>query len=145
MANEDPYDLQRFINAQESTYERALTELRSGQKRSHWMWFIFPQIEGLGQSPTSKYYAIRSAAEARAYLAHPLLGARLRECTEAVLAFQGRPVSEIFGFPDDLKFGSCMTLFADIAGGDSVFERVLEQVLDGQRDEQTLRLLGRRG
>jgi len=143
MTNDDPHDLNRFTNAQEGVYERALAELKSGQKRSHWMWFIFPQVEGLGQSPTSKYYAIKSAAEARAYLAHPLLGVRLRECAEAVLALEGRSASEVFGFPDDLKFRSCMTLFAEIAGADSVFAHVLQKVFNDQKDRQTLEFLNR--
>lgn len=143
MTNDDPHDLNRFINAQEGVYERALAELKSGQKRSHWMWFIFPQVEGLGQSPTSQYFAIKSVAEARAYLAHPLLGARLRECAEAVLALKGRPASEVFGFPDDLKFRSCMTLFAEIAGADSIFAYVLQKVFNDQRDRQTLEFLTR--
>ncbi|MBN1922318.1 MAG: DUF1810 domain-containing protein [Anaerolineae bacterium] len=143
MGNNDPYDLQRFISAQEGVYERALAELHSGQKRSHWMWFIFPQVEGLGQSPTSQYYAIKSTVEAREYLAHPILGVRLRECAEAVLALEGCSASEVFGFPDDLKFRSCMTLFAEIAGADSVFTRVLKKVFDDQRDRQTLEFLSR--
>jgi len=143
MTNDDPHDLNRFINAQEGVYERALAELKSGQKRSHWMWFIFPQVEGLGQSPTSQYFAIKSVAEARAYLAHPLLGARLRECAEAVLALKGRSASEVFGFPDDLKFRSCMTLFAEIAGADSIFAYVLQKVFNDQRDRQTLEFLTR--
>ncbi|OQA18686.1 MAG: hypothetical protein BWY63_01966 [Chloroflexi bacterium ADurb.Bin360] len=143
MTNDDPHDLNRFINAQEGVYERALAELKSGQKRSHWMWFIFPQVEGLGQSPTSQYFAIKSVAEARAYLAHPLLGARLRESAEAVLALKGRSASEVFGFPDDLKFRSCMTLFAEIAGADSIFAYVLQKVFNDQRDRQTLEFLTR--
>ena len=138
----DPYDLQRFLRAQEPIYATALAELRGGQKRSHWMWFIFPQIEGLGQSPTSKYYAIKSLAEAQAYLQHPLLGPRLQECAEAVLAIEGRSAAEIFGFPDDLKLRSSMTLFAALAGPDSVFARVLERFYDGRPDEQTLRIGG---
>ena len=143
MTNDDPHDLNRFTNAQEGVYERALAELKSGQKRSHWMWFIFPQVEGLGQSPTSQYFAIKSVAEARAYLAHPLLGARLRESAEAVLALKGRSASEVFGFPDDLKFRSCMTLFAEIAGADSIFAYVLQKVFNDQRDRQTLEFLTR--
>jgi len=139
---DDPHDLQRFLRAQEPTYATALAELRSGQKRSHWMWFIFPQIEGLGQSPTSKYYAIKSLAEARAYLQHPVLGSRLRECAEAVLAIEGRSAAEIFGFPDDLKLRSSMTLFAALDGPNSVFARVLERFYGGRPDEQTLRIVG---
>jgi len=139
---DDPHDLQRFLRAQEPTYATALAELRSGQKRSHWMWFIFPQIEGLGQSPTSKYYAIKSLTEAQAYLQHPVLGPRLRECAEAILAIEDRSAAEIFGFPDDLKLRSSMTLFAALAGADSVFARVLERFYDGRPDGQTLRIVG---
>lgn len=139
---DDPYDLQRFLRAQEPIYATALAELRGGQKRSHWMWFIFPQIEGLGQSPTSKYYAIKSLTEAQAYLQHPVLGPRLRECAEAILAIEGRSAAEIFGFPDDLKLRSSMTLFAALAGADSVFARVLERFYDGRPDGQTLRIVG---
>jgi uncharacterized protein (DUF1810 family) len=113
---DDPFDLARFTSAQESVYDRALAEVRNGQKRSHWMWFIFPQIDGLGFSSTAKHYAIKSAEEARQYLMHPVLGPRLRECTEAVLAVNGRTASQIFGSPDDLKLRSCMTLFDSVAG-----------------------------
>jgi len=137
----DPQDLNRFLEAQEKVYPRVLTELQNGRKRSHWMWFIFPQIDGLGFSSTAKFYAIKSREEARAYLEHPLLGARLRECTEAVLANSDRTIPEIFGYPDDLKFKSCMTLFEAVAEPGSVFEQVLDQCLDGQRDERTLALL----
>jgi uncharacterized protein (DUF1810 family) len=142
MADNDPYSLSRFINAQETIYESVLAELRSGQKRSHWMWFIFPQIEGLGHSPTSKYYAIKSLDEAREYLNHPILGSRLVECAEIILGIEGRTASEIFGFPDDLKLRSCMTLFSCAAEADSMFDRVLEKYFDGKQDNETLKLLG---
>jgi uncharacterized protein (DUF1810 family) len=142
MADNDPYSLSRFINAQETIFEVVLAELRSGQKRSHWMWFIFPQIEGLGHSPTSRYYAIKSLDEAREYLNHPILGSRLVECAEILLGIEGRTASEIFGFPDDLKFRSCMTLFACIANSASVFDRVLEKYFGGKQDENTLGWLG---
>src|SRR5579883_1362213 len=108
----DPYNLNRFVEAQEDAYERALAEIRNGRKESHWMWYIFPQFDGLGFSATSKRYAIKGVAEAEAYLAHPVLGPRLRECTEATLHVEGRSASDIFGSPDDLKLRSCATLFA---------------------------------
>src|SRR5207244_3324635 len=123
----DPFDLARFTSAQEAVYDHALAEIRGGDKRSHWMWFIFPQMDGLGFSPTAQHYAIKSPEEARAYLAHPILGPRLRECAEAVLAVEGRSASEIFGSPDDLKLNSCMTLFETVAGQGSVFGQVLDK------------------
>ncbi|HSB33720.1 MAG TPA: DUF1810 domain-containing protein [Nitrospirota bacterium] len=138
----DPYDLNRFISAQEGIYDRVLAELRGGLKRSHWMWFIFPQIDGLGFSPTTRHYAIKSLEEAKRYLGHPVLGARLTECAEAVLAVQGRSVSDIFGYPDDMKLQSSMTLFALVAGTNSVFERVLEKYYQGKRDARTLQIVG---
>ncbi len=141
LGTEDPYNLTRFLEAQEKVYPRALAELQNGRKRSHWMWFIFPQIDGLGFSSTAKFYAIKSREEAKAYLDHPVLGARLQECTEAVLANQDRSISEIFGYPDDLKFKSSMTLFEAVAGPGSVFEQAIEQCLGGQRDSRTLDLL----
>jgi uncharacterized protein (DUF1810 family) len=115
---EDPYNLARFVDAQEPVYADVVAELRAGRKRTHWMWFVFPQIQGLGPSETAQWFAIRSLDEARAYLAHPVLGARLRECTRIVLDIEGRTASEIFGYPDDLKFRSSLTLFARAAGGD---------------------------
>jgi uncharacterized protein (DUF1810 family) len=139
----DPYDLARFISAQVGVYDRALAELRGGLKRSHWMWYIFPQIDGLGHSPTTKHYSIKSLEEARQYLAHPVLGARLVECAEAVLAVQGRSASDIFGYPDDMKLQSSMTLFELVAGPHSVFERVLDKYYQGKRDERTVQLGGR--
>jgi len=137
----DTHNLQRFLDAQESDYQQALGEIKSGQKRSHWMWYIFPQFEGLGFSPTSVHYAIKSPAEATAYLDHPVLGQRLRECVDALLAVSGRTAQQIFGSPDDLKLKSCMTLFAQVSPGGSTFEQVLEKYYDGQRDQKTLDLL----
>ena len=139
----DPYDLHRFISAQEGIYDRVLAELRDGLKRTHWMWYIFPQIEGLGYSPTTRHYAIKSLEEARHYLSHPILGARLVESAEAVLAVQGRSASDIFGFPDDRKLQSSMTLFALVAGPRSVFERVLDKYFQGKRDTMTLQIVGK--
>ena len=123
----DPYDLNRFLQAQKNDYQRALSEIRNGRKRSHWMWYIFPQYDGLGFSSTSKRYAIKSVAEAEAYLRHSVLGPRLVECAEAVLGVEGRSASEVFGSPDDLKLRSCATLFAAVSPAGSVFERVLEK------------------
>jgi uncharacterized protein (DUF1810 family) len=140
MADNDPYDLDRFVRAQAADYERALSELRAGEKRSHWMWYIFPQIDGLGQSPMSHRYSIKSRAEAMAYLSHPLLGPRLRECAEIVHGIVGRSALEIFGSPDDMKLRSSATLFACVSN-DDVFERVLEKHFNGQADDETLRLL----
>jgi uncharacterized protein (DUF1810 family) len=138
---DDPYDLSRFVQAQERIYDRVLAELKSGQKRSHWMWFIFPQIDGLGHSATTKHYSIKNVEEARQYLEHPVIGKRLLECSETVLAVEGRSVSEIFGYPDDLKLRSSMTLFASVAESGSVFERVLEKYFQGQGDPSTLQIL----
>jgi uncharacterized protein (DUF1810 family) len=138
---DDPYDLNRFLIAQEGIYDRALAELKAGQKRTHWMWYIFPQIDGLGYSPTAEHYAVKSLEEARQYLDHPVLGKRLLECTEAVLGIRGGSVSEIFGYPDDLKFKSSMTLFEKVAGPGSVFSSALERYCHGGRDTATLRLL----
>ena len=137
----DPYDLARFITAQEGCYAQVCAELAAGKKRSHWMWFIFPQLRGLGHSPTAQRFALGDLAEARAYLAHPLLGARLRECTELTLVAQG-PVEVLFGYPDHLKFHSCMTLFARAAAtGDSVFRQALARYFDGAEDAATTGLL----
>jgi uncharacterized protein (DUF1810 family) len=136
------YDLTRFVDAQAEDYPRALSELRAGEKRSHWMWYIFPQIAGLGHSAMSRRYAIESVAEARAYLNHPVLGPRLRECFRAVIDIVGRSAHEIFGSPDDLKLRSCATLFDRASTGD-VFEEVIDKYFDGERDEETLRLLAR--
>ena len=138
----DPHNLSRFMQAQAGDYEQALSEIRSGRKRSHWMWYIFPQFDGLGFSSKSKRYSIKSIAEAKAYLAHPVLGPRLRECTEAVLGVEGRSAFEIFGSPDDVKLKSCATLFAFVSPEGSVFERLLGKYYRGERGGKTLRLLG---
>ena len=140
MAN-DPHWLVRFVEAQESTYAQALSEIRAGRKQSHWMWFVFPQLAGLGPSPASVYYAIGSLEEADAYLRHPVLGPRLLECMDAVLAVEGRSAAEIFGSPDDLKLRSCATLFARVSPPGSVFEQVLAKYYDGEPDPMTLELL----
>lgn len=132
-------DLDRFIAAQAGVYERAMQELRAGKKESHWMWFIFPQLQGLGSSPTTRFYAIGSTAEAKAYLDHPVLGPRLRQCAAALLAIEGRTAKEIFGCPDDLKLRSCLTLFAAVAEGNPVFQDVLTRYFGGDGDPLTLR------
>jgi uncharacterized protein (DUF1810 family) len=139
--HDDSFDLNRFITAQESIYDIALAELRSGRKRSHWMWYIFPQIDGLGQSSTTKHYSIKSLEEARQYLQHPVLGTRLIECAKAVLAVEGRSISEIFGYPDDMKLKSSMTLFAYVADPPSVFSQILDKYFHGERDAKTLQIL----
>lgn len=138
--SEDPFDLQRFVQAQDGIYGSALSELRDGRKKSHWMWFIFPQIRGLGSSETSRRYAITGLDEARTYLKHPLLGPRLLECAQAVLDVEGRSALEIFGKPDDAKLRSSMTLF-EAAGDDPAFPKVLDKYFSGVRDPETLRIL----
>ena len=130
----DPHDLSRFIDAQESDYRSALTEITAGRKRSHWMWYIFPQYDGLGFSSTSIHYAIKSPAEAVAYLEHPILGSRLRECVDALLAVTDRTAHEVFGSPDDMKLKSSMTLFAHVSPEGSAFEQVLDGYFGGERD-----------
>jgi len=142
-ATDDPHNLSRFVQAQASDYERALAEIRGGRKRSHWIWYIFPQIDGLGSSSMSKLYAIKSLAEAEAYLAHPVLGHRLVECSEAALDIGGKTANQIFGSPDDMKLKSCATLFACVSSEGSVFDRLLAKYFQARRDEKTLRLLGR--
>ncbi len=139
MTTDDPYDLQRFVAAQDAgdTYDHATAELRNGRKTSHWMWFIFPQVAGLGYSPTSRTYAITSLAEARAYLAHPVLGARLIECAEILTRVPGRTAEQIFGEVDALKLRSCVTLFRHAAPGEPVFRQVLDQYFDGIPDSAT--------
>lgn len=136
-----PDDLTRFVLAQEADYETALSEIRNGRKRSHWMWYIFPQYEGLGSSAMSRRYAIRSRAEAEAYMRHPVLGPRLIECAEAVVGVEGRLAFEIFGSPDDMKLRSCATLFATVSPPGSVFDRLLDKYFQGERDAETLRLM----
>ena len=133
--------LDRFLQAQENDFAAALSEVRSGRKHSHWMWYIFPQLRGLGHSSTSQFYAINDISEAKAFLAHPVLGRRLREITEALLLVEGKTAEEIFGFPDVLKLRSCATLFAHISEKGSIFERVLEKYYHSERDETTLHLL----
>lgn len=135
------FELERFVEAQAPVYDRALGELRTGRKASHWMWFIFPQIRGLGQSSMSRRFAISSHEEAAAYLAHPLLGMRLRECTQAVLHVRDRTLKEIFGAIDAIKFCSCMTLFAQAAPGDALFRSALDGYCDGKVDGETIKLL----
>ncbi|MEX6508223.1 DUF1810 domain-containing protein [Jiella sp. M17.18] len=143
MADGDRFDLDRFVTAQDGIYRTALAELRAGRKESHWMWFVFPQLRGLGRSSTAQYYGIVSLEEARAYLAHPVLGPRLIEATDAVLGVTGRSLQEIFGSPDDLKFHSSMTLFRQASGGEeTAFRNALERYCDGREDAGTLKLLG---
>lgn len=138
----DPYDLNRFIQAQRNDYQRALAEIRSGRKRSHWIWYIFPQIAGLGVSAMSQRYAIKTLDEAEAYLNHPVLGPRLVECAEAVLGVEGRSAHAIFGAPDHMKLRSCATLFARASPPGSVFHRLLDCYFQGERDPETLQLVG---
>ena len=137
----DQYELKRFVDAQEGVYEQACAELRAGRKRSHWMWFVFPQIRGLGSSPTAVRFAISGMEEARAYLEHPVLGPRLRKCTGIVVGVEGRSVEEIFGYPDDLKFHSSMTLFANAVQGEEVFAKALDKYFDGKNDKGTMERL----
>ncbi|GJE37577.1 DUF1810 domain-containing protein [Methylobacterium persicinum] len=136
-SHDDPFDLGRFVSAQEGTVARALSELQEGRKRSHWMWFVFPQIAGLGSSPMAQRYAIGSLDEARAYLAHPLLGQRLRDCTLAAVSAPGS-AHDVFGNPDDMKFRSSMTLFALAAPEEALFTRALDRFYGGQQDPATL-------
>jgi uncharacterized protein (DUF1810 family) len=138
----DAFQLRRFIEAQEPVFAEVLAELRAGRKASHWMWFVFPQIEGLGHSSTAQYFAIRSLDEARAYLGHPVLGPRLRECTALVNAVRGRTATEIFGYPDDLKFRSSMTLFAHATPENQEFLNALWRYYSGEFDPRTLELCG---
>jgi uncharacterized protein (DUF1810 family) len=142
----DPFDLQRFVDAQAKVYSRVVTELRQGRKRSHWMWFIFPQLAGLGHSAMAQRFAIASAEEAVAYLAHPTLGPRLRECTALINAIEGRAIREILGSPDDLKFCSSMTLFGAVSG-EAEFLQAIAKYYGGAQDQRTLDLLAstRRG
>lgn len=138
----DASDLSRFIRAQQDDYEQALSEITNGQKRTHWMWYIFPQFDGLAFSSTSRHYAIKSIEEARAYLEHPILGPRLLRCAEAALQVEGRSALDIFGSPDNLKLRSSATLFASVSPPGSVFDRLLEKYFQGARDGKTLELLG---
>ncbi|BBU63573.1 hypothetical protein MSC49_35080 [Methylosinus sp. C49] len=140
MSDDDPFDLRRFVEAQAPVIETAMAELAAGRKRTHWMWFVFPQLEGLGSSAMAKRYAIGSAAEARAFLVHEVLGERLRACTRLVVAAE-RPLAEIFGAPDDLKFKSSMTLFAEAAPRETLFAEAIARCCGGARDTATLRRL----
>ena len=137
----DPFPLERFVEAQAAVFDDACAELRQGHKRSHWIWFIFPQIQGLGHSPMAQRYAISSLAEAAAYLAHPILGPRLRHCTRLVNAIEGRSIEQIFGYPDDLKFRSSMTLFAHATADNEVFLAALKTYFAGEFDPLTLERL----
>ena len=139
----DAYDLQRFVAAQDEVYTTVLGELRAGEKRGHWMWYIFPQITGLGQSAMTKKYAITSQDEAKAYLGHPVLGPRRRECTEIVLNVDGRSAEQIFHYPDNLKFRSSMTLFSEAAAENSIFHEALGKYFEGRPDQSTLDILRR--
>lgn len=141
MSESDPFDLARFVKAQHGVYEQALRELQAGRKRTHWMWFIFPQIAGLGSSPTAQFYAISGLDEARAYLRHPELGLRLQTCTAAVNAVTGRTAYEIFGSPDDVKFRSSLTLFGRADPSIPGFGTALARYFDGQEDSRTLEQL----
>jgi uncharacterized protein (DUF1810 family) len=138
---DDPYDLQRFTDAQDRVYDRVVAELRAGAKHSHWIWFIFPQLTALGSSSTARRFGIDSLAEAQAYLAHPVLGARLRECTRLVSAIEGASIEEIFGWPDNLKVRSSMTLFARASTDNAEFLAVLDAFYGGEQDAKTLELL----
>ncbi|HWC29950.1 MAG TPA: DUF1810 domain-containing protein [Dehalococcoidia bacterium] len=135
---DDPFNLQRFVDAQAPIYDQVCIELSRGRKASHWMWFIFPQIVGLGSSPMAQHYAIGSGAEATAYASHSLLGSRLRECTAMVNAISGSTAHEIFGSPDDLKFRSCLTLFAVCAQDAGIFQDALDRYYGGESDPLTL-------
>jgi len=145
MTATDPYDLARFVEAQARNYRQALTEIKAGRKQSHWMWYVFPQCDGLGNSPTSRHYAIKSVEEARAYLAHPVLGPRLVECADALLRTEGRSAHDIFGSPDDLKLRSSATLFASVSTPGSVFDRIIERYFDGEPDDRTMALISKSG
>lgn len=137
----DSYNLERFLEAQDPIINQVKRELRSGQKQAHWMWFVFPQVAGLGSSQAAQQYAIASRDEAKAYLSHATLGPRLRDCTELVLEIEGKSATEIFGYPDDMKFRSSMTLFDAVSDGSALFETALEQYFDGEPDPQTLQFL----
>ena len=134
----DPYNLFRFVEAQDSVYEQVLAELRQGRKTSHWMWFVFPQIQGLGHSYMAQQFAISSLEEAKSYLQHPILGPRLRECTKLVNDTSGRTIHQIFGYPDDLKFHSCMTLFAQATEEEDVFQKALRKYFSNEPDTLTV-------
>ena len=138
----DTFNLERFVEAQSSSYDQVCDELRAGHKRSHWIWFIFPQMRGLGHSEMAQYFGISSRQEAEAYLQHPVLGARLRECTGLVVGVDGRSVDQIFGYPDNLKFHSSMSLFASVAPDEPVFQQALQKYFGGELDPNTVARLG---
>ena len=142
MNGNSKYDLQRFVEAQEASYQQALSEIRMGRKQSHWMWYIFPQVKGLGSSSMAQRYAIREIEEADEYLRHPILGSRLIEISSALLQLQTNDAYQVFGSPDNMKLKSSMTLFASVPTGNDVFKKVLEKFFRGQRDEATLKVLG---
>jgi len=141
MSADDPYDLQRFVDAQSRCFDRVCRELSEGHKQTHWMWFIFPQLKGLGHSAMALRYAISSRQEAEAYLSNPILGSRLRHCTQLVMVVEGRSIEEIFEVPDDLKFRSSMTLFANTAGENKIFKAALQKYFAGKPDPLTIDLL----
>ncbi|MBX3619766.1 MAG: DUF1810 domain-containing protein [Rhizobacter sp.] len=142
MTTADPFELQRFVAAQAPVMAAVEAELAAGAKTSHWMWFVFPQLKALGRSATALHYGLASAEEAAAYWGHPVLGPRLKHCTELVLAVRGKTLHQVFGSPDDLKFCSCMTLFEAVARDEAVFAQALERCCGGERDARTLALLG---
>ena len=137
----DPYNLERFVIAQDRVFKQVLSELKAGTKMSHWMWFVFPQIRGLGRTPISIEYAISSRDEAQAYLQHPVLGSRLKECTRLVLQVEGRSATDIFDTPDDMKFRSSLTLFAQVSPDDDIFQRALQKYFKGVPDPLTIERL----
>ena len=137
----DRFNLERFVKAQDPVFEQVCAELERGRKQSHWIWFIFPQIEGLGQSYMAIEFAISSKSEAEAYLNHPILGPRLRKCTQLLMNVEGIPIADILGYPDDLKFRSCMTLFAEVTDDNQIFKDALQKYFDGEPDRLTLERL----
>ena len=141
MTADDPYDLRRFVTAQDAVIDRVRAELRRGRKASHWMWFVFPQVAGLGSSSTARHYAVSGLDEARAYLAHPVLGPRLVECAGLAAAVEGGSATDVFGYPDDLKLRSSMTLFSRAAPDEAAFTAVLDRFFGGEPDPRTLELL----
>ncbi|XOF32482.1 MAG: DUF1810 domain-containing protein [Candidatus Electrothrix sp. YB6] len=143
MDSRDPFDLQRFVRAQNSVWRQVVRELRQGRKQTHWMWFVFPQVQGLGRSAVAEQYAIRSMEEAEAYLAHTVLGSRLQECVQLTLAVKGRSAGELFGYPDELKFRSCLTLFRETVGENSLFTHALDRYFSGRGDWLTVDIIKR--
>jgi uncharacterized protein (DUF1810 family) len=138
---EDPFHLQRFVDAQNSIYGNVVNELKRGEKRTCWMWFVFPQVVGLGRTPTAERYSIKSIEEAKAYIVHPILGVRLQECTKLVININGKTANQIFGFPDDLKFCSSMTLFNHVAEDNNIFLNAITKFYAGKEDDLTIKIL----